>query len=124
MKQDAELFRDVMNAPRCDRVACENPVMHKYAVEIIGRRQDQIIQPWQFGHGETKATGLWLRGLPKLVPTNIVAGREHRVHLMSPGPNRWRERSRAFPGISAAMAAQWGGHGDDGMDGSALSVTY
>ena len=69
----------------------------------------QYIQPWQFGHGETKATCLWLKGLPKLVPTNIVAGREARVHRMPPGPDRWKERSRTFEGVANAMAAQWSG---------------
>ena len=72
------------------------------------RKPDQIIQPWQFGHGETKATCLWLSGLPKLQPTNIVSGREARVHRMAPGPNRARERSRTYAGIAAAMAEQWG----------------
>src|SRR5690606_10734717 len=72
------------------------------------RKPDQIIQPWQFGHGETKATCLWLKNLPKLVPTNIVDGRENRVHRMPPGPDRWKERSRTFIGIAEAMADQWG----------------
>lgn len=75
---------------------------------IVGREADQIIQPWQFGHGEIKATCLWLRGLPPLVPTEIVDGRVPRVHFASPGPERWRERSRTLPGIAAAMADQWG----------------
>jgi hypothetical protein len=88
--------------------ACENPIMHKHAVEIIGRRQDQIIQPWQFGHGETKATGLWLRGLPPLETTNEVPGREARVHRVAPSLDRWKVRSRTFPGIAEAMAVQWG----------------
>ena len=72
------------------------------------RKPDQIIQPWQFGHGETKATCLWLKGLPLLTPTNIVDGRTPRVHHASPGPDRWKERSRTLPGIAAAMADQWG----------------
>jgi hypothetical protein len=72
------------------------------------RRPDQIIQPWQFGHGETKATCLWLKGLPLLRATNIVDGREQRIHRMPPGPHRWKERSKTFPGIAAAMAEQWG----------------
>jgi hypothetical protein len=72
------------------------------------RKPDQIIQPWQFGHGETKATCLWLKGLPKLTPINVVDGREARVHRMSPGPDRWKERSRTYQGIANAMAAQWG----------------
>ncbi len=71
--------------------------------------EPQIIQPWQFGHGETKATCLWLKGLPKLTPTNIVEGREHRVHRMAPGPNRSRDRARTYPGIAKAMAEQWSG---------------
>jgi hypothetical protein len=86
-------------------VCIENPIgimSTKY------RKPDQIIQPWQFGHGETKATCLWLFGLQKLVPTNIVEGREHRIHRMSPGPNRGKDRSRFYSGISDAMADQWG----------------
>jgi hypothetical protein len=86
----------------------ENPIMHRHARELVGRGPDQIIQPWQFGHGETKATGLWLKNLPKLVPTNIVDGRKPRVHHASPGPNRWKERSITYTGIAAAMADQWG----------------
>jgi hypothetical protein len=85
--------------------------MHSHArAQIGGLRPTQIIQPWQFGHGETKATCLWLRNLPKLVPTDIVAGREHRIHSMPPGPNRWKERSKTFAGIAAAMASQWSAH--------------
>ena len=68
----------------------------------------QSVQPWQFGHGETKRTCLWLKGLPPLVPTKIMSGREARIHRMSPGPDRWKERSRFFPGITEAMADQWG----------------
>lgn len=87
------------------KIALENPIS---VISTRIRKPDQIIQPWQFGHGETKATCLWLKGLPKLEPTDVVSGREARVHRMPPGPNRWRERSRTFPGIAAAMAAQWG----------------
>ena len=72
----------------------------------------QVIQPWMFGHGETKATCLWLKGLPPLLPTKIVAGREARVHRMSPGPERWKARSRTYDGIAEAMAEQWGGYTD------------
>lgn len=88
------------------KVAVENPIG---IMSTHFRKPDQIIQPWMFGHGETKATCLWLRGLPKLVPTNIVEGREARIHKMPPGPNRSRERSRTYAGIAAAMAQQWGG---------------
>ena len=87
------------------RIALENPIS---VISSKIRKPDQIIQPWQFGHGETKATCLWLKNLPKLVPTDIVDGREARVHRMPPGPNRWKERSRTFTGIGAAMADQWG----------------
>ena len=86
-------------------IALENPVS---IISSRVRKPDQIIQPWQFGHGETKATCLWLKGLPKLTPTNVVEGREARVHRMPPGPNRWKERSRTFEGVALAMAAQWG----------------
>ena len=72
------------------------------------RPPDQIIQPWQFGHGETKATCLWLHNLPRLKSTEVVEGREPRVHMMPPGPNRWKERSRTFEGIAEAMGDQWG----------------
>lgn len=86
------------------RIALENPIS---IISSKIRKPDQIIQPWQFGHGETKATCLWLKGLPNLVPTNIVEGREARVHKMPPSPNRWKERSRTFTGIAEAMALQW-----------------
>lgn len=76
-------------------------------ISRLYRKPDQIIQPWQFGHGETKATCLWLRGVPKLAPTEIVDGRADRIHKMPPGPNRARERSATYPGIARAMAEQW-----------------
>ena len=85
-------------------IALENPIS---IISSRIRKPDQIIQPWQFGHGETKATCLWLKNLPKLVPTNIVEGREARIHKMPPGPDRWKERSRTFTGIAEAMAQQW-----------------
>ena len=100
-----EFVRNLLDAP-IPRIALENPIS---IISSRIRKPDQIIQPWQFGHGETKATCLWLKNLPKLAPTNIVEGREARVHRMSPGPNRWKERSRTFEGIAAAMAEQWGG---------------
>jgi hypothetical protein len=89
------------------RIAIENPVC---IMSSLWRKPDQVIQPWQFGHGETKATCLWLKGLPKLQPTNIVEGREHRIHLMPPSPDRWKERSKTFSGIAEAMANQWTKH--------------
>lgn len=105
----AELFSAFWNAP-IDRIAVENPVMHKHAKARIRnfRPHSQSVQPWEYGHPETKRTCLWLKGLPPLRPTNIVDGRTPRVHHMPPGPDRWRERSRFFPGIAAAMADQWG----------------
>lgn len=98
-------FVRVLLSARSSRVALENPVS---VISSRIRRPDQVIQPWQFGHGETKATCLWLRGLPKLRPTDVVEGRVARVHRLPPGPDRWKERSRTFPGIAAAMADQWG----------------
>lgn len=92
-------------APWIPRIAIENPI-GKISTAI--RKPDQIIQPWMFGHGETKATCLWLKGLPKLVPTDVVEGRHARVHREPPGPDRWKNRSRTLPGIAAAMASQWG----------------
>lgn len=83
----------------------ENPVS---IMSSLYRKPDQIIQPWMFGHGETKATCLWLKGLPLLVPTNIVSGRDDRIHKMPPSPDRWKERSRTYQGIADAMAQQWG----------------
>jgi hypothetical protein len=108
LKAAAGLFSDFWNAP-IERVCIENPVMHGHAKALIRNYQEpaQTVQPWQFGHGESKRTCLWLRQLPKLKPTNIVEGREQRVHRMPPSPNRWRERSRFFPGIAEAMADQW-----------------
>jgi hypothetical protein len=87
------------------KIAIENPVC---IISSLWRKPDQVIQPWQFGHGETKATCLWLKGLTPLVPTNIVEGREQRIHKMPPSENRWKERSRTFTGIADAMANQWG----------------
>lgn len=88
------------------QIAIENPVC---IMSSHWRKPDQTIQPWQFGHGETKATCIWIKGLPKLHPTNIVEGREARIHKMPPSPERWKERSKTYPGIAAAMAHQWGG---------------
>lgn len=88
----------------------ENPIMHKYARAIVGRKADQYVQPWQHGHGCTKATGLWLRGLPPLKPTNVVSGRHAEVHLEPPGPDRWKVRSKTYQGIADAMADQWSKH--------------
>lgn len=97
-------FFDLVEAP-IPKICVENPVS---IMSTHYRKPDQIIQPWMFGHGETKATCLWLKGLPLLKPTNIVEGREARVHKEPPGPNRWKNRSRTLQGIANAMADQWG----------------
>lgn len=101
-----DFVRRLLDAP-IPRIALENPIS---IISSRIRKPDQIIQPWQFGHGETKATCLWLKNLPKLLPTNIVEGRDARIHKMPPGPDRWKERSRTFEGIAQAMAQQWGGN--------------
>ncbi len=100
-----DFFMMLADAP-IPRIAIENPVG---IMSTVWRKPDQYIQPWQFGHGEIKKTGLWLKNLPLLIPTNIVEGREPRVHHMPPGPDRWKNRSRFYPGIAVAMARQWGG---------------
>jgi hypothetical protein len=100
-----DFFARLLLAP-IPRIAVENPIS---VVSSWIRRPDQVIQPWQYGHGETKATALWLVNLPKLRPTQVVNGRTARVHRMPPGPNRARERSRTYEGIARAMAEQWGG---------------
>jgi hypothetical protein len=102
--QALDFVRLLLDAP-IPRIALENPIS---IISSRIRKPDQIIQPWQFGHGETKATCLWLKGLPPLVPTQIVDGREARVHRLAPSPDRWKERSRTLAGIAAAMADQWG----------------
>lgn len=111
MEEAALFFSRLLDAD-IPRVAVENPIMHRYGKEIIGaskyEQQTQIVQPWMFGHGETKATCLTLKNLPKLFPTRIVLGRTPRVHLAPPSPERWKERSRTLPGLADAMAEQWG----------------
>lgn len=95
----------VRRAAHVPMVAIENPIC---VMSSLWRKPDQVIQPWQFGHGETKATCLWLKGLPLLVPTDIVDGRENRIHRMPPSEDRWKLRSQTFPGIANAMSDQWG----------------
>jgi len=112
-----EFFNACLDAP-IPRLSVENPIMHKHARRLVRRDYDQIIQPWQYGDGECKATCLWLKGLPRLRPTSVDAplfgaapcmGRGQSVHLCPPGPDRARIRSTTFPGIARAMAEQWGG---------------
>lgn len=105
VQQEAlDFVRLLLDAP-IDKIALENPVS---IISTQIRKPDQIIQPWMFGHGETKATCLWLKGLPLLVATDVVEGREDKVHKMPPSPDRWKNRSRTYLGIANAMAAQWG----------------
>ena len=99
-----EFVQILMDAP-IEHIAVENPIS---VISSRIRKPDQIVQPWMFGCGETKATCLWLKNLPKLIATDVVGGREERVHLMPPSPDRWRERSRTYEGIAEAMASQWG----------------
>jgi hypothetical protein len=99
-----DFVRRLLVAP-IDKIALENPIS---IISSRIRKPDQIIQPWQFGHGETKATCLWLKNLPLLVPTNIVDGRSDRIHKMPPSPDRWKLRSTTYSGIAQAFADQWG----------------
>jgi hypothetical protein len=115
MREGAEFFKKLLDAD-IPRIAVENPIPHKYAVEIIGRKYDQLVQPWMFGHKERKATCFWLKGLPKLVETNNVKAEmlllpkreQQRLHFLPPSPERWKLRSKTFDGIALAMAEQWG----------------
>ena len=100
-----DFFMRFANAD-CPKIAIENPVG---IMSSVWRKPDQIIQPWQFGHGETKKTCLWLKGIPLLVPTNIVDGREQRIWKMPPSEDRAKNRAKTFPGIARAMAEHWAG---------------
>ena len=103
-KRALEFVRDLLNAP-IPKIALENPVS---VISSRIRKPDQIIQPWQFGHGETKTTCLWLKGLPKLIPTHIVEGREQKIWRMPPSKDRAKLRSVTYQGIADAMSDQWG----------------
>lgn len=103
-REALDFVRLLLDAP-IERIALENPVG---IISTHVRKPEQIIQPWMFGHGETKATCLWLKNLPPLIPTNVVEGRRARVHREPPGPERWKNRSRTLQGIAYAMAQQWG----------------
>lgn len=105
-KDAIEFVEKLWNAP-IPKICIENPIGILSTRSSLGKPA-QIIQPWQYGHGEVKATCLWLKGLPLLQPTNIVAGRIPRVHHATPGPDRWKERSRTLEGIANAFAEQWG----------------
>jgi len=116
LDEGAAFFKMFLDLEHVPRVAVENPKMHKYAIERIGGvKPTQYVQPYQFGHTETKQTGLWLKNLPPLVPTHNVEQEmralakkdTHKVHYASPGPDREKQRSMFFPGIATAMAQQW-----------------
>jgi len=107
MREGAEFFLECLNG-NAPMIAVENPVMHKYAVEIIGRKHDFSVQPYEHGDPFTKRTCFWTKGLPAIEPTNIIAERYPAVHRASPGKDRWKERSRSYPGIMNALAEQWG----------------
>ena len=116
LSDSCEFTKKLLNAD-IEKIARENPIPHKYAIELIGRKYDQIIHPHMFGHPESKATCLWLKKLLQLKPTNNVKAemealpksQAQRIHWTPPGPNRWKIRSTTFPGIADAMAEQWGG---------------
>lgn len=109
MVKYATMLKYMLNS-NIPHVSCENPIPHKYALKIIGAKYDQIIQPWQFGHGETKSTCLWLKNLPKLIATDIVSGREQRIWKLPPSKDRAKLRSKTYQGIAKAMAEQWSAH--------------
>jgi len=102
-KEALEFVNKLLNAP-CEYIALENPIS---IISSKIKKPNQIIQPWQFGHGETKATCLWLKNLPNLKPTKIVEGRENKIWKMPPSKNRWKLRSLTYLGIAKAMAEQW-----------------
>ncbi len=106
MRVGAAFFNELLNAP-IPRICIENPIPHKYALELIGRKYDQIVQPWWFGDPYSKSTCLWLKNLPKLKPTNPTNERDDRIHKASPGPDRWKLRSRTPQGFANAVADQW-----------------
>jgi hypothetical protein len=115
MWEGAMFFRRLLDAPIAKK-CIENPIIHKYAKQVIGRDKDQIVHPYHFGHLEHKSTCLWLEGLPPLAPTNDVKHYmkqvpkmiSHKVHHAQPGPDRWKERSRTPTGLAIAMGEQWG----------------
>jgi hypothetical protein len=115
MEDGAQFFKKLLTA-NIPKIAVENPIMHKYAKEIIGQKQTQIVQPYHFGHMEQKATGLWLKNLPRLIETNNVKAemlklpdnQRQRLHYLPPSADRWKLRSTTFAGLADAMAQQWG----------------
>jgi hypothetical protein len=109
MAEGAAFFAFLWGQSQIPRICLENPIMLGYAKALTGAgKQTQTIQPYQHGHGEQKATCLWLKNLPLLVPSNEVSGREQKCHKQAPSPTRWKERSRTYPGIALAFAEQWG----------------
>lgn len=121
MEAGCDLFLKLWNAP-VPRICIENQVMHGYAKKIIGSGPAQSVQPWMFGHGETKRTCFWLKGLPKLKPTDVVAGREQRIWKLPPTADRWKIRSQTYTGIAKAMAEQWGSLRNFPLDATQLPM--
>lgn len=107
MVDGALFFKKLLRAD-IPRICVENPIPHKYAANYIGKKYNQIIHPWQFGHGEQKQTCLWLKNLPELKPTEIVSGREQRIWKLPPSKDRGKLRSITYAGIGKAMANQYG----------------
>lgn len=115
MADGAEFFRKLLNA-KCDKIVIENPIPHKYALHLIGERYSQIIQPWMFGTTESKATCLWLKNLPLLIPTDNVREKmkalpkseTHKVHYAAPSEDRWKIRSKTYQCFADAFVNQWG----------------
>lgn len=107
MRKAGEFFRQILDAP-IEKIAIENPIPHRYALGIIGRKYDEIVQPWWFGDGEIKATCFWLKGLPPLLGTLISPGRIPRLYMLGESKSRSKERSRTYPAMAEAMAEQWG----------------
>ncbi|MCK5602002.1 hypothetical protein KAR91_09040 [Candidatus Pacearchaeota archaeon] len=115
MEDGARFFKHLLSAP-INKIAVENPIMHKYAKAIVGRHETQTVQPWWFGHMEKKATCLWLKNLPRLTATDNVLeeteklpiNEQQRLHYLPPSGDRWKIRSTTFQGLADAMAEQWG----------------
>ena len=129
MQEGAEFFKHLLDAP-IDQIAIENPIPHKYAVEIIGRKYDQLIQPYQFGEDASKATCLWLKNLPKLKPTNIIRKARYAnqtpsgQNRLGPSPKRAKLRSLTYQGIADAMAMQWTQEDNDDYERICNSLGY
>jgi hypothetical protein len=108
LREAAAFFKLFLDATHIPMRAVENPVMHKHALALVGRKHDFSLQPWEHGEPYSKRTCFWTHGLPPLKPSKIVAEREQAVWKMGPSETRWKDRSRTYPGVAKAMASQWG----------------